>query len=1320
MADTPIENLSIEISAADKSAIASFDKLAKTLARLKNAVTGAAPSKAEANRLRDFAQAINAFRGASQVHISSTIATQIERIGNAISNVTSADIQRIRDLGDALRGLNGINTNVDLRVGGNVGQRAAQIAGTNNNLAGATEAATDTRTPGDAEGNLHDRFIALRDAAMETNSILNGTRQAMEEEARAAYLASESTNAVVNTFTRFGVSFNLSEVLKGATSGLRLFSRWAVSAGRSLTKNLLGGLKDSVKGMSQFFASIKRIAMYRLVRSAIKEITKGLSEGLKNLYHWSALLGGTFAKSMDVMATASNYLKNSFAAMVSPLLESLAPAIDLIVDKFVDMFNIVNQIFSMLAGKSTYTVAKKVATAWDDATSSANKSAKELKRTLLSFDEINKLNDNNNGSGSSGKKQADYSGMFETRPVSSLVADMVNSGDFSLIGKTVAQKINDALANINWENIRAKAYGFVDSITSLINGFIEDINPETLGHSLAEAINTASTTIDRFWSKTKWAEAGTKLKTAITQFFEDIDVEKLASAFTGKFRSLVTFVENALPKNVEEWDVIANKIAAFITFSIIKIPWASIGSIIGSLLMGAIRVTKILADKETLTHIAEGVKTAIETALGDITPEEVSEWVKSVLKDVLKAVGVLLSIEIDFGDVKINPILLMAFAGTAVNLIKTAIGNIFGATTVGGLGSSLCFAAGITLGIQAVVQLIDIINGIKNGEGIDWKNVGNWIKSAALATGFFLMSRGHYVAGAVAIGVGLIAEPVIERISNIFKDIKENGFTLDSLWDILETVGGTGIIFAGIGLIKTLFGLKLGMSSVAVEAASGGLGGFVNMAGFTSSFLGVLRKFFATSLGSSFASLGIVGGGIVLGMGIAVAIGLTPEIDAQYSAQAFKNNPTDPTSVYSTAEMGGNLYGTSNPSQLKYLEGHEGDPYYVVDVGVNFTSADNPTYKNKTLGDYIKDAMKKVHPEVFTRVSAVAGSLMQKASNALKPLIDNMTSTDTVEGNPGTAMEWSKGNVSALAPIVNGVSSLDIVNAAAGVGMSGTNSYSLSAITSDTTSTNTVNASAGSGMTSLTNGLQANVSDVTATATIDAKTPWGTFGGAGGVLSHVASTYAVLSTLGINDLYTDVDVGLHKNWWGDPISTLGLNNLFATIYVGIRKAAGSSVTFVPTAGKNGSIVLRKHGGIFSGGFWRDIPQYAGGTTSAHGSMFIAGENGPEVVGHIGGRTEVLNKSQLASAMYSAVHSAMSGVSLDADFHGGSIGNGSEFAEYASKEHEDMRQQNELLRQQNELLRMLYEKDNEWSTSGLSKAQAYVNRRAGTTIIPVGT
>ncbi len=69
--------------------------------------------------------------------------------------------------------------------------------------------------------------------------------------------------------------------------------------------------------------------------------------------------------------------------------------------------------------------------------------------------------------------------------------------------------------------------------------------------------------------------------------------------------------------------------------------------------------------------------------------------------------------------------------------------------------------------------------------------------------------------------------------------------------------------------------------------------------------------------------------------------------------------------------------------------------------------------------------------------------------------------------------------------------------------------------------------------------------------------------------------------------------------------------------------------------------FKEEGGIYSNGSWKNIPQYANGGLPNHGTMFIAGESGAEIVGHINGRTEVLNKSQIASAIYTAVATAMS-------------------------------------------------------------------------------
>ena len=1172
---------------------------------------------------------------------------------------------------------------------------------------------------------------------------------------------------------------------------------------------LIGNVRQAALGVEQFFKSITRIAMYRAIRSALKLITQGFSEGIQNLYAWSAAVNGSFAASRDRLAISSLYLKNSLGAMVSPLIEAVAPAVDFIVDKFVNLLNVINQVFAVLAGKTSYTAAKKVAAQWQDASDSASgsakKAAKEIKRTLLAFDEINKLNGDTpkNGTGSGGANAAKDAGsmMFENRDISGLVRNMVEGGDFSLVGRTVADKINKAIGSINWSSIKASAVGITDSITSLINGFIQDIDPNVIGKSLAEVINTASTVIDRFWSSIEWAEAGRKTRQAIIKFFNDIDVAKAADALTAKFRSIVTYIANALPQSPQEWDLIGTKISGFISRALDRIPWPTIGDIAGNLLVGGLRVMKILADDMTLTRIATGVKTAIQSACEKITPEDVASWVNSVLKDVLSAVGVLLSIDLKFGNVTVNPLTLVAFGVAATSLLKNSIGKIFGATSVSGLGKGLAFTAGVALGVQAIVDIVDVINGIRNNGQVDWRKVGSFLKNAALSTGMFLMGTGHYKAGLVALGIGLVIEPVVNKIVDIVNDIKENGLTKENFWDIVQTLmGPIGLVLIskGVGLFKAAIGIKFGISSVAMQAATSGFGGLVNLAGLKASFISALQALFSSTLGAAFGSCLFAGGVIVLTTLIAMKI-IPEKVDFEYSKRVQKNNPTDPVSMYSDPELGGNAYGTSNPSQLKYMEGFENDPYFVeLNVGVNYESVANPSYKNKTLGNYIVDTMDKVKAEAQTKVSSVAGKLMSVVGNKLTPvtgntntvntvasaagkvsqivngkiapITENTSTVNTVNSSAGTGMSSEQGRlkaitsdvtnkdtvyaiagsgmtggtvVSGLKPIVNDSTSTNVVRALAGSGME--SKYSgLSAVTNDTNTTNTVSSRVGMGMRNRARGgIEADVYDTTSETVVNAKTPWGIFNAAGSILSVAGSK--ILGVLGLNNLSTDVsvglnkawgwmgalvdlglanlstdvDVGLEKDWLGSAINYLGLGNLFAYVTVGLRKASGNAIQF--TANSSGGVItFRKNGGVFSNGTWSDIPQYAGGTTNAHGSLFLAGEAGPEIVGHVGGRTEVLNKSQLASAMYSAVHSAMNGVSLDADFHGGSTGGDSEFAAYASKEHEDMQRQNELLRQQNELLRMLYEKDNEWSTSGLTKAQQYMNRRAGTTIVPVGT
>lgn len=116
-----------------------------------------------------------------------------------------------------------------------------------------------------------------------------------------------------------------------------------------------------------------------------------------------------------------------------------------------------------------------------------------------------------------------------------------------------------------------------------------------------------------------------------------------------------------------------------------------------------------------------------------------------------------------------------------------------------------------------------------------------------------------------------------------------------------------------------------------------------------------------------------------------------------------------------------------------------------------------------------------------------------------------------------------------------------------------------------------------------------------------------------------------------------VAVKLFKSGWTSISSFVG-----TSVKVGIRLIKDGWNDFKKWLGigDGGSATKKADGGAFYNGSWHSIAQYAAGGFPSHGSMFIAGEAGSELVGHIGGRTEVLNQSQIASIMYSSVLSAM--------------------------------------------------------------------------------
>lgn len=158
---------------------------------------------------------------------------------------------------------------------------------------------------------------------------------------------------------------------------------------KQIQKSTSKAADSALSKIGQLFSSIKRIAYYRLIRSAIKAVTQGFQEGIQNAYDWAVANNDAFQQVMDTYATKSLYLKNTMGALASTVLTALLPAFTWLVDKIVKGANWLNEFIAALSGADWFLRAKEVATQFGDAVEEAAGAQKELNQQLMAFDELN-------------------------------------------------------------------------------------------------------------------------------------------------------------------------------------------------------------------------------------------------------------------------------------------------------------------------------------------------------------------------------------------------------------------------------------------------------------------------------------------------------------------------------------------------------------------------------------------------------------------------------------------------------------------------------------------------------------------------------------------------------------------------------------------------------------------------------------------------------------------------------------------------------------------------------------------------------------------
>ena len=310
-----------------------------------------------------------------------------------------------------------------------------------------------------------------------------------------------------------GINNSLSSTQKTAnntTASMRGFGKSTQNALKSVSNST----KKSTSAFGKLFGSIKRIALYRAIRAALKAITQAIGEGVNNAYQYSKAMNGAFAKAMNSASTSSLYFKNSIGAALAPLIQSFIPIITMAADALANFNNRLAVFFARLSGQKQVIQAKKAQTEFAAAVDKSTNSVEALKDATAGFDELNVISDNSGGGGGAGATTPSFTDMFETVDI--------EVGD----GFNALKRVLEDIKNINFKplensfkNLKKSAEPLANTIMSLLGKAykdvllplatwsIEELAPHSVDllSSSLELLNAALEPIDDAWEDIKEA-----------------------------------------------------------------------------------------------------------------------------------------------------------------------------------------------------------------------------------------------------------------------------------------------------------------------------------------------------------------------------------------------------------------------------------------------------------------------------------------------------------------------------------------------------------------------------------------------------------------------------------------------------------------------------------------------------------------------------------------------------------------------------------------------------------------------------------------------
>lgn len=189
-----------------------------------------------------------------------------------------------------------------------------------------------------------------------------------------------------------GISYNRVknefEEYKKRLLGIDGASKKATNSTKKLGIQMKKNQKPTKKYGEALSGVVRRLVMFRLLRSTISLAFRSAREGMENLAQYSPETN----KAISNVLSSLTQLKNSFATAFSPIAEYASPALVEFISLISEAVTWTSQFFAALTGKDTYTKATKVEEDYGAALKESNKQIKAQekanKKLTYSFDEL--------------------------------------------------------------------------------------------------------------------------------------------------------------------------------------------------------------------------------------------------------------------------------------------------------------------------------------------------------------------------------------------------------------------------------------------------------------------------------------------------------------------------------------------------------------------------------------------------------------------------------------------------------------------------------------------------------------------------------------------------------------------------------------------------------------------------------------------------------------------------------------------------------------------------------------------------------------------